>query len=223
MPCEAVLASPASLRDANRVCFLTAATRRLIAGDAVRSWSSDATRLARNSDLWLTTEDCAQAASDAAAALTASHRMTLAASLRSIPISKYEAQIREVQARSMDMLQSPTCAPAQAKNQHAYRPNPIGAEPWLDKVRPGLASAIRSGCGDWVTARRAAGCRLLSAEWMSVRSDTRRADNIVLLGSSRAFRFSGDRATDWLRLLRREIQSINHLIKDRFVITARFL
>jgi len=37
-----------------------AATRRCVTG--ARSWSIEATRLARISDLWLTTEDCAQAA-----------------------------------------------------------------------------------------------------------------------------------------------------------------
>ena len=67
-------------------------------GDDVRSWSSDATRLARNSDFWLTTVDCAQAASDAAATLTASSRMTFPTAgiqgawrcVRSVPISTYE-------------------------------------------------------------------------------------------------------------------------------------
>jgi hypothetical protein len=72
------LVSAASLRDAG-VCLLTAATRLFIMDDVARSWSSDACRLARSSDFWVTTEDCAQAASDAAASETASSRMNFPA------------------------------------------------------------------------------------------------------------------------------------------------
>ena len=152
--------SPASLRDANRVCLRTAATRFLIIGAAVRSWSSDATRLARNSDFWLTTDDCAQAASDAAAIPTANSRTTFAAagsqrdwrSVRPVPMSKYQAQIREIQARSIGILQSPTCAPAQAETTTPHGPNPIGAEPRLQQGGPALGGGIGVECGDWVTA-----------------------------------------------------------------------
>ena len=59
--------------------LLTAATRLFIMDDVVRSWSNDARRLARSSDFWVTTEDCAQAASDAAASETASSRMNFPA------------------------------------------------------------------------------------------------------------------------------------------------
>ena len=58
----------------------------------------------------------------------------------------------EIQTRSMDMLQSPTCAPAQAETTTPHGPNPIGAEPRLQQGGPALGGGIGVECGDWVTA-----------------------------------------------------------------------
>jgi hypothetical protein len=62
---------------ANGVCFLTDATRLFVVKDAVRLRSTNACRLLpTNPEFLLTTEDCAQAASDAAVRATANSRMT---------------------------------------------------------------------------------------------------------------------------------------------------
>jgi|SRR5882672_6847680 hypothetical protein len=120
--------SLASLRDANGVCLLTAATR-LVIDDVVRSLT-DACRLARKSDFWVTTDDCAQAASDAAPRATASSRMTFPAraaktSGASSRVQPALASTYEVRVLPMEhMLQSPARAPAQAEIQHVTMPQP---------------------------------------------------------------------------------------------------
>ncbi|NOJ48113.1 hypothetical protein [Bradyrhizobium archetypum] len=100
--------------------------------DVIRSGSSDACLLARSSGFWLTTEDCAQAASDAAPSMTANSRINFPAraavidrASRPTLTSMHEAPVQPME----DMLQSPARAPAQAENQHAAiaEPNPGGS------------------------------------------------------------------------------------------------
>jgi hypothetical protein len=181
------LTSPAFLRDANGVCFLDAATRRFIIDDVVCSWCSDACRPARSSDFWVTTEDCAQAASDAAPSVTASSRMNFPARAAGINGASTRVQpaltsTHEIPVQPMeDMLQSPLAPQPKPKTNTRQWRDRIRAETWPDVARHGFHSAIPFECGDWVTesslkkSRRPTPCRrcrsaprvwaLASARW----------------------------------------------------------
>src|SRR3954447_22488799 len=110
MPFDAILPSPAALRVANGVCFLADTTCRLATNRAVRSGSSDACRTTRCSDLCETPEVWEQAPSKTPPRAIASSRMRS----RPVPTSTYEIPVQP-----MDIVASPTRAPAQAENQHA--------------------------------------------------------------------------------------------------------
>jgi hypothetical protein len=151
------LVSMASLPGAG-ICLLTAATRRFIMDDVVRSWSSDTCRLARSSDFWVTTEDCAQAASDAAASVTANSRMNFPARAgingASSRVQPALTSTHEILVQPMeDMLQSSLAPQPKPKTNPRQWRDRIRAETWPDAIGHSFLSAIPFECGDCVTAR----------------------------------------------------------------------
>jgi hypothetical protein len=135
------------------------AARLLAENDGVRWRSSEACRLGvKRDDLLLTTEDCAQAASEAAARTTANNRMARRETADAANgASEWPASLStlEAPAQAMEDISYPQSAPpTKIEIQTAIR---AGFNQGEFAATHGINRAISSECGDFATASGARG------------------------------------------------------------------
>jgi len=137
------------------VCLRAVATCVRIADDAARVGSADAGRLASACERWLTTEDCAQAASDAAPITMAQSRSGFRARANAIagatPRALRLTSTYEMTASSRDMLHPQLAPQPKPKIQHPHGRIQSGRNGGGTRSDGPQATRFPLGCGGCAT------------------------------------------------------------------------